>query len=121
MRCTARRFRTVASVGAIREPQMIPPRSLFAGAAFPGRAPCGRNSGIPEDGVLTPGDSGEVQRMAAPAAPAGRSVEGSSRRQLVRDVAGATLASTLQWYDFLLYGYAAAFVLGRLFFPTGDS
>ena len=38
------------------------------------------------------------------------------RRVILSCVAG----SSLEWYDFALYGYFAA-ILGRLFFPAGDS
>ena len=58
--------------------------------------------------------------MVASEARTGRMVEFSSREQLVRAVAAAALASTVGWYDFFLFGYAAATVLGPLFFPTSS-
>jgi MFS family permease len=58
--------------------------------------------------------------MVASEARTGTAVDRSSRRQLARAVAASALASTVGWYDFFLFGYAAAAVLGRLFFPTSS-
>src|SRR3954451_3396231 len=39
----------------------------------------------------------------------------------VKQVLGAGfIGTTIEWYDFFLYGTAATLVFGRLFFPTGD-
>ena len=44
-----------------------------------------------------------------------------SRSSSIRTVALASLiGTTIEWYDFFLYGTAAALVLNRLFFPTFD-
>ena len=59
--------------------------------------------------------------MAASVARTGKAVQDAGRRQLVRAVAATTVATTIAWYDFFLYGLAAALVLGRLFFPTHDA
>src|SRR5262245_20138080 len=59
--------------------------------------------------------------MVASEARAGRWVERSRQGQLVRAVAGSAMASTVEWYDFFLFGYAAATVLGRLFFPASSA
>jgi MFS family permease len=59
--------------------------------------------------------------MVASEARTGMSVERSARSQLVRAVAASALASTAGWYDFFLFGFAAATVLGRLFFPTSNA
>ncbi|HYW26927.1 MAG TPA: MFS transporter [Terriglobales bacterium] len=59
--------------------------------------------------------------MVASEARTGSSAERTGRRQLVRAVAASALASTAGWYDFFLFGYAAATVLGRLFFPASNA
>jgi len=59
--------------------------------------------------------------MVASEARTGTAVERSARSQLVRAVAASALASTVGWFDFFLFGYAAATVVGRLFFPTSSA
>ena len=41
----------------------------------------------------------------------------SSLRQVV---AASLIGTTIEWYDFFLYGAAAALVFGKLFFPAKD-
>src|SRR5262245_64720399 len=44
-----------------------------------------------------------------------------SKQGSIRLVALASLiGTTIEWYDFFLYGTAAALVLNKLFFPTFD-
>src|SRR6266566_7988317 len=43
-----------------------------------------------------------------------------ARRQLVRAVVASTIGSTIESYDFLLYGFAASLYLNKLFFPGKD-
>ena len=42
------------------------------------------------------------------------------RAQLRRAVIASTVGTTIEWYDFLLYGQMAAIVFGKLYFPSSD-
>ena len=42
------------------------------------------------------------------------------RRMWRRALAAATIGTTIEWYDFFLYGIVAALVFPRLFFPESD-
>lgn len=47
--------------------------------------------------------------------------DGTARRTRVgRAVAASTVGTAIEWYDFFVYGVAAAVVLNRLFFPEAD-
>ncbi|MFI5875546.1 MFS transporter [Streptomyces sp. NPDC051445] len=52
--------------------------------------------------------------MTAPAAPA------PTLRQMRKVVAASFIGTTIDWYDFFLYGSAAALVFNKLFFPGSD-
>jgi metabolite-proton symporter len=43
-----------------------------------------------------------------------------SSLQLRRAVIAATVGTTIEWYDFFLYGTAAGLVFGKLYFPNSD-
>src|SRR5436189_5960084 len=43
------------------------------------------------------------------------------RSQLVRAVIASTVGTSIEWYDFFLYGSAAALVFNRQFFPNTRS
>src|SRR6266853_2424099 len=43
------------------------------------------------------------------------------RAQLRRAVIASTVGTTIEWYDFLLYGQVTGLVFGKLFFPGSDS
>jgi metabolite-proton symporter len=45
---------------------------------------------------------------------------GEQRRELVEAVVASTIGTTIEWYDFFLYGTAAALVFPGLFFPEFD-
>jgi len=42
-------------------------------------------------------------------------------RQLRRAVIAATVGTTIEWYDFFIYGTAAGLVFGKLYFPNEDA
>src|ERR1700734_1132184 len=42
------------------------------------------------------------------------------RAQLRRAVIASTVGTTIEWYDFLLYGTVTGLVFGKLFFPGSD-
>src|SRR5438874_4311212 len=46
--------------------------------------------------------------------------EGEHRTQLRRAVIASTVGTTIEWYDFLLYGQVTGLVFGKLFFPQFD-
>src|SRR5437899_4013229 len=56
--------------------------------------------------------------MAAPVAP--RSSDLASRSEILKVAAASLIGTTIEWYDFFLYGTAAALVFNRLYFPTFD-
>ena len=41
-------------------------------------------------------------------------------RQLRRALIASTVGTTIEWYDFLLYGEVTGLVFGKLFFPQSD-
>src|SRR5262245_29838299 len=42
------------------------------------------------------------------------------RRAVIEAVVASTVGTTIEWYDFFLYGVMAALVFPRLFFPEVD-
>src|ERR1700752_258082 len=51
--------------------------------------------------------------------PTGISAE-TPRAQLRRAVIASTVGTTIEWYDFLLYGTVTGLVFGKLFFPGSE-
>ena len=41
--------------------------------------------------------------------------------QLRKAVVAATIGTTIEWYDFFLYGTAAGLIFGKLYFPNEDA
>ncbi|MGD9959155.1 MFS transporter [Nocardioides sp.] len=46
--------------------------------------------------------------------------EGSGTNSIVKIVFASLIGTAVEWYDFFLYGSAAALVFGTLFFPSSD-
>src|SRR5215831_4518944 len=46
--------------------------------------------------------------------------ETDHRAQLCRAVIASTVGTTIEWYDFFLYGQVTGLVFGKLFFPRSD-
>ena len=46
--------------------------------------------------------------------------EAAYTAQLRKAVIASTVGTTIEWYDFFLYGTAAGLVFGKLFFPNQD-
>src|SRR3989440_967020 len=72
------------------------------------RAPSswGRASPHPQNGGI----------MAAPVASRDSDLEG--RSEILKVAAASLIGTSIEWYDFFLYGTAAALVFNKLFFPT---
>ncbi|MFJ4530688.1 MFS transporter [Streptomyces nigrescens] len=56
----------------------------------------------------------------APSAPHGNTGTPPSTRSRRRVATAAALASAVEWYDYFVFGIAAALVLGPAFFPSGS-
>src|SRR5262249_42610311 len=53
-------------------------------------------------------------------APAGTTVQPATQGQLFRAVTASAIGTTIEWYDFFLYGVAATTVFPKKFFPGSD-
>src|SRR6202167_3618324 len=58
--------------------------------------------------------------MPASATSSLRISDSEHRIQLRRALIASTVGTTIEWYDFLLYGTVSALVFGPLFFPKSD-
>ncbi|MEU2563651.1 MFS transporter [Streptomyces longispororuber] len=52
--------------------------------------------------------------------PSPSSAQPQAPRNLKKIVAASVIGTTIEWYDFFLYGAAAALVFNKLFFPDSD-
>ena len=59
--------------------------------------------------------------MATAETPAGTLSDSDHRSQLRRAVIASTIGTTIEWYDFFLYGTMAALVFPDVFFPGGSA
>src|SRR5437870_11796108 len=80
-------------------------------ARLPSRHPRAMISGTR---VALPAIDGGI--MAAPVAP--RDSDLASRSEILKVAAASLIGTSIEWYDFFLYGTAAALVFNKLFFPT---
>ena len=58
--------------------------------------------------------------MTSSSTAAGTLSELEHRTQLKRAVIASTIGTTIEWYDFLLYGVVAGLAFGKLCFPKSD-
>jgi metabolite-proton symporter len=58
--------------------------------------------------------------MTNPDSPVGGLPSDAHRRHLRRAMLASTVGTTIEWYDFLLYGQVTALIFGPLFFPKSD-
>src|SRR6202035_4354096 len=59
--------------------------------------------------------------MAELSATSGGLSEEEHKRQLRRALLASTVGTTIEWYDFLLYGTVTGLVFGRLLFPGSSA
>jgi MFS family permease len=56
----------------------------------------------------------EETRVPSPSAPS------ADRRHMVRAVVASAVGTSIEWYDFFLYGFAATTIFADLYFPGND-
>jgi metabolite-proton symporter len=59
-----------------------------------------------------------IPRDPAEARQARRDPRATARSQRIKAAVASTVGTTIEWYDFFLYGTAAALVFPKVFFPT---
>jgi hypothetical protein len=74
--------------------------------------------------MLLPGEEALGKIMASTAtyevAPQSRLSASEHSRQLRKAVIASTIGTTIEWYDFFIYGTAAGLIFGKLYFPNED-
>ena len=63
---------------------------------------------------------GERSRLVSTTSSVPATGQGPSRREVTKVVVASLIGTTIEWYDFFLYGTAAALVFNKLFFPGSD-
>jgi metabolite-proton symporter len=58
--------------------------------------------------------------MSAPTRRSGTAAPATGRSSIVKVVFASLIGTAVEWYDFFLYGSAAALVFGKLFFPESE-
>src|SRR5665213_4368715 len=66
-----------------------------------------------------PTHNGRFRMVALSATTSGLS-DAEHNRQLRRALLASTVGTTIEWYDFLLYGTVTGLVFGKVFFPGSD-
>jgi metabolite-proton symporter len=77
----------------------------------------------PEPGAWSPEPEMSEAHAVHPSSvvPVSATLEGAARRRMVvRAVTASAVGTTVEWYDFFLYGVAAATVFPQTFFPQSD-
>src|SRR5712671_2912644 len=69
---------------------------------------------------ICPTRRGENKMTAVDAAATGGMSDAEHDKQLRRALIASTVGTTIEWYDFLLYGTVTGLVFGKLFFPGSD-
>src|ERR1700735_2819089 len=87
---------------------------MASDTVVPATSSCGSNT--TKGHRCLPIKSGGTKMAALSAAASGLS-ESEHSRQLRRALLASTIGTTIEWYDFLLYGTVAGLVFGKVFFP----
>src|SRR5947209_3478742 len=58
---------------------------------------------------------------AAAAGPRGQNPAVNVRSQRIKAAVASTIGTTIEWYDFFLYGTAAALIFPKVFFPESSA
>src|SRR6202046_4713520 len=87
---------------------------MASDTVVPATSSCGSNT--TKGHRCLPINMGGNKMAALSATPSGLS-ESEHNRQLRRALLASTIGTTIEWYDFLLYGTITGLVFGKVFFP----